>query len=214
MNAYYMSIDDTIIPAAREDIGFFIAFEGIDGSGKSTQFKLLMESLSQRGADPLGGKEPTSDNPWGLRAKEIGRSGRLSPLEELRLFTLDRSYDVTRHILPALEAGRIVVRDRYIISSLMYQGALGISRERILTVNSIFPWPDLVFILELPVSEACKRLTLRGSGLDTFEEEDFLERAAAILDFFSLPNMVRIDASRDKESLAAEILAIVLEKMA
>jgi dTMP kinase len=129
--------------------GFFIAFEGIDGSGKSSQARLLHKGLTGRGFHAVLLKEPTEESEFGKKLRSLGPGERPEPEEELRLFTRDREFDAEKNILPSLNAGKVVIIDRYIASSLSYQGALGIPLERVLSQNMGFPWPDLVIVLEI-----------------------------------------------------------------
>lgn len=111
--------------------GKLIAFEGIDGTGKSTQLKLLATFLRQRGQLVLETKEPT-DGPVGQQIRALFHNRKsLSLDEELELFIEDRRMHVLQHILPALEQGAFVLTDRYYYSTAAYQGARGADPELI-----------------------------------------------------------------------------------
>ena len=101
-----------------------IVFEGIDGTGKSTQVRLLAQALEERGLTVVTSREPT-DGPFGQKLRLSMITGRLSPEEELALFHEDRRDHVEHLILPALEAGKVVILDRYFFSTMAYQGARG-----------------------------------------------------------------------------------------
>jgi dTMP kinase len=198
----------------KEKSGFFVAFEGIDGSGKTTQARMLFDSLCRLGHKPFLGKEPTDLSRWGKKIRALKNSPRLDSQEELRLFTLDRFYDVSVNILPILEAGGIVILDRYIISSLAYQGALGIPYERLLALNSVFPWPDLTIILDLDLAHSQERLRARGTCLgDFFEAPDYLKKVREIFDALNLPALTRLDGGMDRQSLAHLILTLTLREL-
>ncbi|MBI5183082.1 MAG: dTMP kinase, partial [Nitrospinae bacterium] len=125
-----------------------IAIEGIDGVGKTTQSRLLEGYLKDKGYNVICMSEPTNGK-WGRKIREMIKVGRdnTSPEEELYLFTEDRKEDVYMNILPALEEKKIVIMDRYYISSIAYQGALGIDRKRIKEMNEEFaPVPHLTII--------------------------------------------------------------------
>ncbi|MDR1043547.1 MAG: dTMP kinase [Candidatus Adiutrix sp.] len=189
--------------------GFFIALEGLDGAGKSTQARLLAGALSALGLRPLSVKEP-GDGPWGRKIKALARAGRqgLSPGEELNYFVRDRAEDVAENIGPALLAGRPVLADRYILSNVAYQSALGLSEAVILNANRDFPWPDLIVVLELPVETGLGRIASgRAGGPDqAFEKRDFLEKVKAAFDRQSGPWLLRLDARDEPSAITARII--------
>ena len=145
--------------------GILVALEGIDGAGKSTQAKHLAAIFRAQGYAVTSLREPTL-SPWGRRLREAMATGRriLTPSQELDLFLQDRRYDVAVNLLPALAACQLVLLDRYYLSSMAYQGALGIDPESIRRLNETFaPVPDLVFILLIPPTEALQRIR-QGRG--------------------------------------------------
>ena len=104
--------------------GLLIALEGIDGTGKTTQLKMLAEVLLSLGYDVVATREPT-DGRYGQRIRQVLRDrSSMTPQEELELFLLDRKEHVTTIINPGLAAGKIVLTDRYYLSTVAYQGAL------------------------------------------------------------------------------------------
>ena len=134
----------------------FIVFEGIDGSGKSTQAKLLARRLEDLGIPVLLTAEP-SDGPVGRIIRSL--TTRPEAEEEARLFTEDRRDHVERVILPALVEGRTVICDRYVHSSVAYQGARGVDQAAILSAQRLFaPQPDVIFLLEIPAKIALARI--------------------------------------------------------
>jgi thymidylate kinase len=189
--------------------GFFIALEGLDGAGKTTQSRLLCESLRALGLDPKEVKEPTS-GPWGQKIRTLARAGRqgVLPEEELEYFVRDRAEDVAENIGPALLAGRPVVADRYILSSVAYQSALGLEEGRILKANQSFPWPDLIVILETPVATGLERIaSSRPEGPDrAFERPEYLRRVKAAFDRQNLPGLMRLNGQDDPETIRDHIL--------
>ena len=194
--------------------GFFIVLEGVDGSGKTTQARLLAEALRVRGFEVALTQEP-SEGPIGKKIREYlsGPTRHLTPQEELALFMADRREHVERVIRPALAEGKIVISDRYYFSSAAYQGALGLDPEQILTAHQDFaPAPDLVFFLKLAVTQAVGR---RGEEApQVIEAPAYLERVAAIYATFRGPHLHRVDAAGPVEETHAEALAITLEAMA
>ena len=163
--------------------GRLIAFEGLDGCGKTTQISRLAESLRKAGHDPVVTAEPT-EGEYGrrIRAMARGSAPAVAPEEELRWFVEDRREHVARCIEPALAAGRHVLTDRYFLSTVAYQGANGFDPARILADSEAeFPIPDLVLLLELDVETALARVHARGARVEgIFEARDRLARVAQI----------------------------------
>jgi dTMP kinase len=194
------------------DRGLLFAFEGIDGCGKSTQARLLADHLEASGVPVTLLREPTRGE-FGRRIRELALHGRdqTSPELELRLFVNDRLQNVLRHILPALRRRRVVLLDRYYLSTVCYQGELGLDRDRIRRANESFaPRPDRVLLLDLPVREALLRIVeLRRDRLNLFEREEYLERVRACFLALPDPNIVRLDAVVPEARLAAAVRAAV-----
>ena len=158
----------------------FIVIEGIDGTGKSTQVRLLAEWFAAQGREVLASREPT-DGPWGKKLRDSAASGRLSPAEELEYFLNDRRQHVDEVIAPALAAGKVVILDRYYFSTMAYQGARGFDPAEIRRRNEAFaPLPDLLLILDLEVSAAHERIGSRGDTANEFEQRENLERCRQI----------------------------------
>lgn len=190
--------------------GALIAIEGIDGAGKTTQSERLAAALTSAGFDVVRTKEPT-DGPFGRRLRESATTGRLSPEEELSTFIADRKEHVSTLLTPALDAGKIVLVDRYYFSSAAYQGVRGLDPERILALNEAFaPPPDLLVLMVLPASLGVSRVGARG-GQNLFEREDDLSRAAAIFDSIQRPYLRRVDATQTPEAITREILAALAD---
>jgi dTMP kinase len=190
----------------RSRQGILIALEGIDGTGKSTQLKLLARHLRGRGCTVVETREPT-DGPCGRRIRElfINRAG-CTPDEELDLFIEDRRQHVLEVIGPALAKGDIVITDRYYLSTAAYQGAAGMDPAEIFTRNEFAPEPDLVLLLTLDPEIGLKRIReLRGESLNDFEQEDQLRRVAELFASFQHPFIRRINADAPLEIVAEEI---------
>jgi dTMP kinase len=150
----------------------FITFEGVDGSGKSTQAHLLAEHLGGAGRDVVATREPGGTE-LGERVREILLGGdAVAPWTEAALFAAARAQLVTEVIRPALDRGADVVCDRYLDSSLAYQGlARGLGVERVLELNLLAIdglLPDRTFFLVVPLDQAAVR---RGSDPDRIERE-------------------------------------------
>lgn len=146
--------------------GKFITFEGIDGSGKSTQLRMLAGALRQRGVDCLTTREP-GGTPLGRRLREafLETEETVAPIAELLLFAADRAQHVELLIKPTLREGRIVISDRYADATYAYQGAgRGFPEE---TVNQIIELatgglkPDLTLFFDISVETALTRMRTR-----------------------------------------------------
>lgn len=191
--------------------GLLIAFEGIDGTGKSTQITLLAEYLSARGCAVVTTREPT-DGPYGRKIRSLFASRhQLTPAEELGLFMDDRREHVQQLLAPSLAEGKVVLTDRYYLSTAAYQGAAGHDPAVILADNEKFaPTPDLVLLLTLTPAESVHRIeTLRGEALNDFEREDVLARVAALFAGFEMDYIARIDAAASPDQVHKEIVAQV-----
>jgi dTMP kinase len=196
--------------------GVLLALEGVDGSGKSTQARLLARALKRRGYQVMLTGEPSA-GPAGrrLRTYLAGTSRHLRPVTELALFVADRREHVARVIQPALAAGQVVITDRYYYSSVAYQGALGLDAARILAANEAFaPRPHLVFILTLPPALAVARLGRSpGRRRQVSEGQGYLEQVAAIYASLTGPHIHRVAAAADPRTIHAVILKTTLKAL-
>lgn len=174
------------------DRGVLIAFEGIDGAGKTTQAHELAADLRSIGFQVVTSKEPT-DGPWGQKIRESARSGRMSPEEELHAFMEDRRAHVANLIQPALDAGKVVIVDRYYFSTVAYQGARGMDPAALLAQNEeIAPRPDVVVLLTIGAEDGLARVDARGTA-NEFETIPALKASASIFDLLGGPHIIRVD---------------------
>jgi dTMP kinase len=195
--------------------GTLVAFEGLDGCGKSTQVAALAAALRASGQEALATFEPT-DGPTGARIRAMARSGAaLAPEDELRWFVEDRRVHVRDTIEPALAAGRVVVTDRYFLSTVAYQGARGLDWRRILAESEAeFPLPDLVLLLEVEVAVGLARARARGRAAEgVFEHAELLERVAAIFRAIDRPYVERIPAGGPVDQVHAAVVARVRARL-
>ncbi len=191
--------------------GVLIAFEGIDGTGKTTQIALLAEALRQRGLRVVVTREPT-DGQYGRKIRELYKNRKsVTPEEELTLFLDDRREHVAQVIGPALASGQVVLTDRYYYSTAAYQGAAGHDPQKIIAANELFaPVPDMVIMLEAPVSLGVHRVQrLRGETLNDFEQEGTLARVSDIFAGLTGANIRRIDGTADAQAVHALVMAAV-----
>lgn len=199
--------------------GLFLAFEGGDGAGKSTQLRLLADALRERDLPVLLTREP-GGSPVGERLREIVLDPALAPVDprtEALLFAASRSAHVQRTIRPALAEGVTVLSDRYLDSSVAYQGAgrgLGVEQVRALSTWAVDGLlPDLTVLLDVP--EDTGRLRRRERAADRMELEppEFHARVRAA--FLELARAeprrhLVLDAAQSPDRLAARILERVL----
>ncbi len=157
----------------------FIAFEGINGCGKTTLHRLVSEHMRNHGLAVSDTREPGGTE-LGLEIRKLlldWRGEKKSALAELLLFAADRAEHVDKVITPALTDGRHVLCDRYIYSTITFQGhGRGINRTLLDQTNELATRgvvPDLVILLDLDPAEALKRIASRsGNGKDSFEDEE------------------------------------------
>jgi len=194
--------------------GAFIVFEGIDGSGKSTHIRLLCDALRQQGYDVLRTSEPSRGRIGRfIRDYVEHRRNRLSPEIEALLFAADRFEHVKQMITPALEAGRIVISDRYLHSSLAYQGAAGVSLEWIREMNRFAPRPDLCILLDVRPEIGLGRMSRRRRTV--FEVYTFQQRVRNLyFRFVEQGELVKVDADRPVEEVQQEISGLVRNLLA
>ncbi|MDQ6785478.1 MAG: dTMP kinase [Acidobacteriota bacterium] len=201
--------------------GQFITFEGIDGSGKSTQLRMLADSLRIQGFDVLTTREP-GGTLLGRRLREVflETEETVAPLAELLLFAADRAQHVNFLVKPALAEGKIVVSDRYADATFAYQGAgRGFSED---TINQVIKLatdglaPDLTLFFDLPVGDALARTVVRstnGEKKNRMDEEtaEFYTRVRqAYLDISKRePERFRVvDALGSPQEVHARVLEI------
>ena len=192
-------------------IEVLVNLEGIDGCGKSTQSKLLLEKLEGEGEKVIILKEPTK-RPHGQKLWDVLHGKRKATNEEiLELFVLDRIQHVEEKIQPALDDGTVILMDRYYYSSMAYQVAGGIDVEEIRKKHVFAPKPDVVLIFDLPVSVALERV--KGhSDADEFEEEEHLEKVReAYLDLKNDPLVRIVDATGTPEEIFGNVWRLVSE---
>ncbi len=184
--------------------GKLIVFEGIDGTGKSTQIRHLKARLEELGMEVVQSFEPTYGQ-FGKQLRESAATGRLSIEEEVELFYKDRREHVETLIAPALARGAWVLLDRYYLSMMAYQGARGVNPAEIRRKNEEFaPLPDAVVWLDIPVSVALERIGGRGER-DAFETEAGLTACREVFASIKDPWMLRINADASVEEVAKRV---------
>src|SRR5439155_20290435 len=197
----------------------FVTFEGLDGSGKSTQAELLAKAIRETGRDVVTTREP-GGTALGERVRELLFTGNgISPWAEAALFAAARAELVEDVIGPALEGGAVVISDHYLDSSLAYQGvARGLGVDRVLQLN--LPaigerLPDRTFLLEIDPDESARRVGENGDRIER-ENEQFRRQVADAYRLLAetFPQRIEaVDGSRRPTDIAKEIFGRVGESL-
>ena len=205
--------------------GRLVVFEGAEGAGKTTQLRRLAARLARAGIPHLGVREPGQTAIGNdIRRLLLDPASDLAPRAEALLFMASRAQLVEREVRPALAEGRVVLADRFFLSTYAYQGAgRGIPLDALQAANAVATdglVPDLTLLLDLPVSDGLARADARGER-DRMERSgaDFHERVAAAFRDFARPEWQRrhpevgpvvvVDARGSEDAVAARIDALL-----
>ena len=187
--------------------GVFICLEGLDGCGKTTQAKLLVRRL-RKSCDTLYTAEPSSGKIGRFIKKHCLHGGkRSSGVVEALLFAADRYDHVENIVLPALNKGRIVVSDRYVYSSLAYQGETGLELEWIEKINEHAVRPDLAIFIDVEPQTVVQRLKPKKSVMENLETQRKVREV--YMKFVEKGELVRVDGNKSKSEVAADLAAVV-----
>ena len=198
--------------------GYFIALEGIEGAGKSTQIARLAERLRAHGHDPLLVREP-GGTPLAEAARDLVLHGHdMAPAAELFLYLVARADLVARVIRPALAAGRVVLADRFELSTRAYQAAgrglpdVQVTGAIALATGGLMP--DLYIVLDLPVTVGRERQTAQGKAPDRIEraETAFHARVAESFRRASAANVTHVSAAGTPEEAHEAIWAEIARR--
>ena len=204
--------------------GAFLSFEGIDGSGKSTQARRLADALRGKGHRVTLTREP-GGSPGAEEIRRLvleGDPDRWSPETELLLFTAARRDHLEKTIRPAVQRGDVVITDRFADSTRMYQGlARGNLAAEVDQLHALMIGvePDLTFLIDIPPEAGLARATARAGKEMRFEDMGLEVQRRARDGFLALatraPGRFRvIDGNRDEAEVAAEVLALTLDWLA
>ena len=187
--------------------GVFIVIEGLDGSGKTTQAKMLANTLSKSyrvvcTAEPSQGKIGAF-----IRQGCLYEEKRLPTEAEALLFAADRIEHMKREIAPALTEGKIVICDRYVYSSLAYQGSAGLSLDWIKTINARNLQPDFAFYVDVSPERVLERLQRKKSVMETLETQRKVRQI--YLKYVEKGELFLIDGDKPKEVVAEALYAKV-----
>ena len=156
--------------------GKFIAFEGLDGAGSTTQAEKLTRYLKERGEKVHLTKEPTNNLIGGMIRGQLTKEWRTGPECLQLLFTADRAHHMEKEVIPLLKQGITVITDRYFFSSVAF-GSLGIAdREWLQKINDRFILPDITFMLNVSPRICLQRINESRFHLELFEEEENMEK--------------------------------------
>ena len=194
-----------------EKKGTFICIEGLDASGKTTHAHRLVRSLLERGYDALYTTEPSSGQIGKfVRTYILQRKKRIPTVMEALLFAVDRIDHVERIIKPAIEEeGKIVVSDRYLYSSLAYQGATGLNLNWIEEINKFAISPDLAIYIDVPPEVVIKRLKRKKSVMENLQTQRKVREV--YLRLVKDRRLVLIDGNRAKHKVAKDVLSTALD---
>jgi dTMP kinase len=189
--------------------GAFICIEGLDGCGKTTQAKLLVKRLRESHsavytAEPSRGRIGAF-----IRKSCLYGEKRLSSAVEALLFAADRLEHVENVVLPALRRGQLVVSDRYVYSSLAYQGAAGLSLAWIERLNEHAIRPDFAIFIDVDPNTVMQRLKPNRSVMENLETQEKVRRI--YLKFVAKGELTRIDGDKPKREVAEALSAVVLK---
>jgi dTMP kinase len=195
--------------------GKFIVFEGLDGSGQSTQTKLLGSFSEKKGYQVILTKEPTLDSRAGRRIREaLDEKISIEPDELQQLFAQDRKEHLEKLIIPNLKKGKIVISDRYFFSSFAY-GSIDLDLNWLIELNKDFILPDIIFFLEVRPEICLERIEKRGERIALFEKKEKLEKVwrnyKQVLDRFD--NVYIINGEESIEEVFEQIKKIVTKEL-
>ena len=189
--------------------GVFIVIEGLDGSGKTTHARLLEANLKQRGYPAEYTREPSSGKIGRFIQNTVLYGGNMTqPIIESLLFAADRIDHIKSFVEPKLQNWRIIISDRYLYSSLSYQGARGVSLEWLRKINEFAPKPDLGFYIDVPPEVALGR---KKGIRSVFEKLEFQVKVRSIyLEFVKSKELILINGNGSINQVQDEIMNKVM----
>ena len=156
--------------------GKFIVFEGLDGSGQSTQSGLLKDFLIENGYNVVLTKEPTLDSEAGKKIRKVlDKELEISSKGLQELFVQDRREHLEKIIIPALKRGSMVISDRYFFSTFAFGASAGVDLEWLIKINNQFLYPNITFLLKVSPETCVDRIMKRGIKTTLFEKVEKLK---------------------------------------
>lgn len=193
-------------------MGKFVCIEGVDGSGKTTQAKRLVRNLRSKGYDAVYTTEPSAGKIGTLiRSFVLSCKSRVPIALEALLFAADRVDHVQTDVEPLLKQGKIVVCDRYVCSSLAYQGAAGLDLDWMDCVNRFALKPDLTLFLDVLPEVGLKRLKRKKSVMETAKNLKIVRHM--YLNLVQQNRMISLDGNKSIGKVAEDVLKIVLKEL-
>lgn len=190
--------------------GIFICVEGIDGSGKTTQAHKLVEVLKKVGFEAVYTTEPSRGMYGTLLRNHILEGTRRAPVVvEAVLFAVDRVDHVASEVKPLLRKGKVVVSDRYVYSSIAYQGTSGFPTKWLKEINKQVMKPDLSFFIDVPPETVMERINRQKSVMETLQTQKEVRKA--YLRLVEEEGLLVIDGSGSKKEVAERIQKAVLK---
>ena len=188
----------------------FVAIEGIDGAGTTTQTKLVAEALRARKLTVHTTHEPSARNIGKLIRAEL-QGGTMPEAAMALLFAADRLDHYHNEIGPALARQAIVLSDRYVLSSLVYQGeALG---GWPVQLNAHAPTPDLTVLIAIAPEVAIERRIARGGAVERYDDASLQSRLSSRYDMLAPSGSLRLDGSRSPSEICAAMVVAIVEKL-
>ena len=192
-----------------EKRGFFICIEGLDTSGKTTQARRLVRNLRRRSFEAVYTTEPSSGEIGRLiRSRILQRRKRVPSIVEALLFAVDRIDHVERRIKLALQEGKVVVCDRYVFSSIAYQGATGLNMKWIEEINRAVIPPDLAIYLDVPAEVVVKRMKRKRSVMERLQVQRRVQEV--YMKLVQSGRLTPINANRPADEVSKNILEVTL----
>lgn len=190
--------------------GIFIVFEGLDGSGSSTQTSMLKKYLTQLNLKPLVTKEPTNNLIGGLIRGALTKEWKASNTCFQLLFCADRAHHLDREIMPALKKGSIVISDRYFFSTIAF-GSLDCDVGWLKALNMPFTVPDIIFLIKVPPEECISRIGANRHEFELFEETEKLKRVWTTYEDLAreYTNVHILDGTKSKNDIHAEVVGVL-----
>lgn len=195
--------------------GKFIAFEGLDGSGQTTQAALLKKYLEDKELNVILTKEPTWDNKAGKWVNNTLRQNKKLSPEELKVlqkkFAEDRNWHQKNRVVPALKQRKIVITDRSQFSSFAFGVASGVDLDYLLSLNKKFIEPDLIILLKASPKACIARIQKRGEKKALFEKGKQLEKVWGVYEKLAkkFKNIIIFDGEKSIEEIHKKIRQIV-----
>ncbi len=190
-----------------EKKGSFIVIEGLDGSGKTTQGKILAKELKQKYAAVFTAEPSRGKTGRFIRSRILYGEKRSATAVEALLFAADRIEHIQNEVLPKLEKGNLVICDRYVYSSLAYQGSAGISLDWIKSINQHALKPDLSLFIDVDPKVVLSRLKRKKSVMENLKTQQKVRQI--YLKFVENGELKLIDGDKPKEKVALDVFETV-----